>query len=112
MYYFNEPNTKPLAIAATVCFILLIACLVWFALAPSTMVQQKVYPLTAKVVEVDRDADVVTCVDGAGRLWGFTECDDWCEGDFVSLLMCDHGTPDNVLDDIITMVRYGGYFEE
>lgn len=70
-----------------------------------------VYPMTAKVISVDRESDIVTCVDGADLLWEFTECDDWCEGDFVSLLMNDNGTPNYIYDDVITMVRYGGYFE-
>lgn len=70
-----------------------------------------VYPLTARVVEVDRVADVVTCEDGAGNLWEFESCEDWEEDDFVSLLMNDNGTNETIYDDIIEMVRYSGIFE-
>lgn len=71
----------------------------------------ELYPITAQVAELDRKNDIVTCVDGAGLFWEFTECDDWQEGDFVSLLMNDNGTPQMIYDDTIEMVRYAGTFE-
>lgn len=95
-----------------VAFILVVLALMLFVGCAFAKPMASVYPLTAKVVEVDRVNDVVTCVDGADLLWQFTECDDWCVNDFVSILMNDNGTPDYIYDDIIEMVRYGGYFGE
>ena len=109
-YWFTDENTKPLAITATVCAVLLIVFCVWFVLMPNTTKPiAQVYPMTAQVIELDRENDIVTCVDGAGILWEFTECDDWQTGDFVSLLMNDNGTT-SIYDDTIEMVRYAGIF--
>ena len=68
------------------------------------------YPLTVKVVTIDREADAVECVDGAGNVWEFFGCEDWQEGDFASLLMNDKGTP-SIYDDEIITARYAGTFE-
>ena len=65
----------------------------------------QLYPSTAIVVSVDRENDVVTCVDGNGEKWEFTEADDWLVGDLVSMLMNDKGTP-SIYDDEIVSVRY------
>ena len=62
------------------------------------------YALTACVVEVDRDNDIVTCEDSNGNLWEFYGCEDWQEGDCASLLMNDQGTP-SVYDDAIEGAR-------
>ena len=70
-----------------------------------------VYPLTVQVVELDREADVVVCVDGAGNGWEFYGVEDWQVGDFASLLMDDNGTPEAIYDDVITMTHYAGTFE-
>ena len=70
-----------------------------------------VYPLTAHVVELDHDADVVVCVDWAGNGWEFYGVEDWQVGDFASLLMDDNGTPNTIYDDVITMTHYAGTFE-
>lgn len=69
------------------------------------------YARTAKITEVDYDTDTVTLVDGAGRLWSFTGCEDYAVDDFVSLLMSDAGTPESVLDDVIVSARYAGFWE-
>ena len=68
------------------------------------------YARTAKVIEVDYDTDTVTLIDGAGRLWNFTGCEDYDVGDFVSLLMSDTGTPESILDDVIVSARYAGFW--
>ena len=73
--------------------------------------EHSVYPLTVQVVELDREGDIVTCVDGAGNGWEFYGVEDWQVGDFASLLMDDNGTPENIYDDVITMAHYAGTFE-
>lgn len=65
----------------------------------------QLYPSTAIVVSVDRENNVVTCVDGNGEKWEFTDADDWLVGDLVSMLMNDKGTP-SIYDDEIVSVRY------
>lgn len=69
------------------------------------------YARTAKITEVDYGTDTVTLVDGAGRLWSFTGCEDYDVDDFVSLLMSDAGTPESVLDDVIVSARYAGFWD-
>ena len=73
--------------------------------------EHSVYPLTVQVVELDHDADVVVCVDGAGNDWEFYGVEDWQVGDFASLLMDDNGTAETIYDDVITMTHYAGTFE-
>lgn len=111
-YWFTNESTKPLAIAATVCAVLLVLCCVWFALMPTTKAEPtaKLYPLTVVVIELDRENDIVTCVDGADNFWEFYGCEDWETGDFASFLMNDQGTT-SIYDDTIEMIRYAGIFE-
>ncbi len=66
------------------------------------------YPETAKVVEVDYDADLVTVETFTGFLFAFYGCEDWAEGDCASLIMEDNGT-DLVYDDEIVMAQYGAW---
>lgn len=73
--------------------------------------EHSVYPLTVQVVELDHEADVVVCVDGAGNSWEFYGVEDWQVGDFASLLMDDNGTTENIYDDVITTAHYAGTFE-
>ena len=68
------------------------------------------YPLTTRVVEVDEDADLVTCEDFNGNLWEFEGCEDWQEGDIASLLMNSKGT-EKIFDDEILLAHYNGTFE-
>lgn len=68
------------------------------------------YALTTKVVELDRENDVVVCKDFNGNLWEFYGCEDWQLGDIASLLMNNHGT-EQIFDDEIELARYNGTFE-
>ena len=68
------------------------------------------YPLTTRVVEVDENADLVTCEDFNGNLWEFEGCEDWQKGDICSLLMDSNGTK-KIFDDKIMLAQYGGPFE-
>jgi hypothetical protein len=73
--------------------------------------KHEIYPLTVQVIELDREDDIVTCVDGAGNGWEFYGVEDWQIGDFASLLMDNNGTPETIYDDVITMTHYAGIFE-
>lgn len=64
-----------------------------------------IYSNVAKVIELDRDNDIVTVIDGIGYTWQFTECDDWMIGDYVSCIMYDMGT-ESITDDIIIDYHY------
>lgn len=67
-----------------------------------------VYPMTAKVVEVNYDEDIVTVETFTGFLFSFEGCEDWAEGDCASLIMDDNGT-EKILDDVIVMAQYSGW---
>lgn len=64
-----------------------------------------IYGNVGKVIELDRENDIVTVIDGVGYTWQFTECDDWMIGDYVSFVMYDNGT-ESVTDDIIIDLHY------
>ena len=68
----------------------------------------ELYPETARVVDLDYDADVVTVETFNGFLFSFYGCEDYCEGDGVALIMDDNGT-EKVYDDCIVMAQYGGW---
>lgn len=68
------------------------------------------YALTTKVVELNRENDVVVCENFNGNLWEFYGCEDWQLGDIASLLMDDNGTS-TIYDDEIVSARYNGTFE-
>ena len=67
-----------------------------------------IYPKTAKVVEVNYDEDLVTIETCTGITYTFEGCEDWAEGDGVSLIMEDNGT-ESILDDCILMAEYTGW---
>ena len=69
-----------------------------------------IYALTTKVVELDRENDIVVCEDFNGNLWEFYGCEDWQIDDVASLLMDDNGTS-TIYDDEIVSARYNGTFE-
>ena len=106
MYWFKDSNTKPFAIAISICALLLVVFVVWFAVLPIG----KTYPMTTKVVGIDKAHDIVILEDANGNLWEYEGCEDWEEGDIASLLMNDKGTA-TIYDDEIVMIRYNGTFE-
>ena len=67
------------------------------------------YARTAVIVDFDFEEDIVVVKDGAGLLWEFYGIEDYCIGDFVSMLMWDVGTPDTIFDDEIIDVVYAGF---
>ena len=66
---------------------------------------QHCYANLTKVVDIDRNADIVTVEDFNGHQWKFGGCDDWEEGDMCNLTMFDCGTED-ITDDRIMSERY------
>ncbi len=64
-----------------------------------------VYSNVAKVIELDRENDIVTCVDGIGYEWEFSGCEDWQINDYVSFVMYDMNT-ESITDDIIIDLHY------
>ena len=107
-------NTKPFAIAIIILTALLLTALIffcWMDYNRSINADHVFYPLTAQVVDLNREADTVTCVDGAGRMWAFCGVEDWQINDLASLLMDNNGTVKTIYDDIIIMAHYAGIFE-
>ena len=66
------------------------------------------YPETAKVVELDYEADTVTVETFMGFLFMFEGCEDYFEGDCISLIMEDNGT-ELIYDDKIVMAQFCGW---
>lgn len=67
-----------------------------------------VYPQCFAVVEVDAEADIVTCIDMDGEEWSFNGVEDYQRGDLVSAIMTDMGTPTYIYDDEFISVEFSG----
>lgn len=63
--------------------------------------------MTAKVTKVNKKKNVVTVQDYSGNKWKFRGCEDYKNGDVVSMLMDSNGTK-KITDDIILQVRHRG----
>lgn len=63
------------------------------------------YAKTARIVELDRENDVVVIEDNNGFLWEFTGCEDWEIGDSCACVMNSKGT-ETIFDDEIVKVIY------
>ena len=70
------------------------------------------YPDTAIIVALHRDADLVTVCDVGGIVRQFRGCEDYNVGDLVRMLMWDAGTPNSVYDDEIALAWYAGTLEQ
>jgi hypothetical protein len=68
------------------------------------------YPLSTVVDRIDKENDVVSCVDYNGNVWEFTGIAEWREGDFATFLMNDKGTRE-CEDDEIVKIEYNGNVE-
>lgn len=94
-------TTKIITIATAITIAIIALCGIATASA-------EVYPLTAKVIEVDYIADLVTVETFMGHLYMFEGCEDWQEGDCCALIMEDNGT-ELVIDDKIVMAQYSAW---
>ena len=76
---------------------------------PETATSEKegVYPKTAIVDRVE-DNNIVVCVDCDENVWTFKTSVEWEEGDIVSMIMGDNGTPHEFKDDTVIVAEYGG----
>ena len=68
-----------------------------------------IYTRCMEVTNLDYENDTVTCVDAVGFEWQFSECEDYCEGDLVCVLMDSMGTEETIKDDVSLNVTYSGY---
>ena len=109
--YENENSIAGSLVIALTFFLIIASIFFVMQVHKPAEPEHSVYPLTAQVVEVNQENDLVACVDGAGNVWEFYGAEDWQMGDFASLLMDDNGTPETIYDDIITMAQYAGIFE-
>lgn len=87
-----------------------IVCLVGFTKADNKTQTDNFYGMTAKVIEVDRENDVVVIKDFSGYVWEFGGIEDWEVDDIATCVMYDNNTK-SILDDEIVNVTYNGYFE-
>lgn len=102
----NTSMKNTILIIVTIICVITICALSIAAVKKAEPISNSYYALTAQVVEVDRDNDIVTCEDSNSNLWEFYGCEDWQEGDCASLLMDTCGT-ENIYDDEICGTTYG-----
>lgn len=65
-------------------------------------------PLTAKIVDMNRQTDTVTIETASGIRYAFTGCEDYEIGDYVSAIIW-RNDPNIAEDDVILAVHYSGY---
>lgn len=68
------------------------------------------YPRTAVVTSVNYFTDEVTLTDFVGHDWVIFGADDWCVGDYCSMIMNDRGTRE-IFDDEIVSMQYNGWLD-
>ena len=71
--------------------------------------EHKLYPRAMEIVEFEYDTDTVVCVDAVGLEWAFYGIEDWDIGDLVIVMLDNNGTPNTMVDDIITDTIFSGY---
>ena len=86
-------------------FLIFVVCLILLVGTIFESSTTDFYPLTAKVTALDKENDIVYCVDGSGFLWSFFGCEDWEVNDLASLLMNGNGT-EIIYDDEIVKTHY------
>ena len=69
----------------------------------------KLYPRAMEIVEFEHDTDTVVCVDAVGLEWAFYGIEDWDIGDLIIVMLDNNGTPNTMVDDIITDTIFSGY---
>lgn len=68
-----------------------------------------IYPATAIITHVDYPTDTVVVETASGFTYSFEGIEDLVEGDVMSLLMYNNGTPWSIADDEIISARYSGF---
>lgn len=69
---------------------------------------ESIYAMTTKVVDIDKESDIVTVKDSTGNLWEFYGVEDWEIGDCASMVMNNMGT-DSIYDDEIISAQYAAW---
>lgn len=67
--------------------------------------ENKTYSLTAKVTKVNKKKNVVTVQDYSGNKWKFRGCEDYKNGDVVSMLMDSNGT--KKITKVLQLIKSG-----
>ncbi len=104
----NTIKTITIATIVTIALIISLGCMI--PAGAESYDLESIYPNTAVITDLDYENDLVTCTDSVGFDWVFEGIEDWNEGDVVSLLMWDAGTPNSIRDDVILKAYYGGWF--
>ena len=91
---------------------ILLATLLAWILSGNANPQARLYPETMIVTEVNFENDIIflECSNGNQFSINSDGNEDLVEGDIVSCIMYDNGTP-LVIDDEILSVKYSGYVE-
>lgn len=71
-------------------------------------VRTNTYAMTCKVVELDRENDLVILVDANGFEWAWEGIEDWQIDDCASMLMDNNGTAE-IFDDVILSMNYNAW---
>ena len=69
---------------------------------------ERIYPITARVAEIDRENDKVIIKTATDIGYCFYGVEDYEEGDFVSCIMDNMGT-ESVEDDKVLKVRFSAF---
>lgn len=69
-----------------------------------------IYSTTCVIVDTDYETDTVTMSTASGYLYQFEGIEDYWNGDLVSVIMYNNGTPE-IIDDVILSHRYVGWTE-
>ena len=96
-------KTLKISIIATIITVLVIV-LCGIACASA----EGIYPMTAKVIDVNYLTDIVTVENFTGFTFTFKGCADWDVGDCCSLIMLDNDT-EIITDDQILQACYSGW---
>lgn len=78
------------------------------ALITSLTMSLGLYPTTCKAINLDRENDIVTMQTSTGIQYQFYGCEDYDEGDLLSVIMFNNNT-DSILDDAVICVHYAGF---
>jgi len=65
-------------------------------------------PITARIIDLDRESDIVTIQMANGHIYQYYGCSDYEIGDYVSAILNIHSKYDPS-DDEIVKVHYSGY---
>lgn len=86
---------------------ILLACVV-FTICAIKSAESNYYALTAIIINVDYENDMVCAQDYNGNVWTFEGAADWMKDDCVSMVINDRGT-DKIFDDRVVSVRYNSW---